>query len=70
MSRFWAAKQAHAKIDMILRVPRLNIVSTQDVAIPNDGEQYNIVQVQYPPDVEPPCMDLSLERIGAKYEIG
>lgn len=70
MSRFWTAKQALSRIDIMLRVPRHNNVSTQDVAIPIDGQQYMIVQIQYPPEVEPPCMDLSLERIEAKYELG
>lgn len=69
MSRFWTAKQANAKVDMLLRTPQLRNVSTQDVAIPIDGRQYKIVQIQYPKDVEPPSMDLSLERIEAKYEI-
>lgn len=70
MGRFWTAMQAQAKINQILRVPRINAVSVQDIAKPNDGEQYKIIQIQYPKDVEPPVMDLSLERIEAKYELG
>jgi len=50
-------------------MPRVTDVSTQDVVIPTDGEQYKIVQVQYPEDVYPPVMDLSLERIDAAYDI-
>ncbi|HWQ29855.1 MAG TPA: hypothetical protein VN549_02605, partial [Negativicutes bacterium] len=69
MSRFWSAKQANAKVDLIIRTPQLRNVSTQDIAIPIDGEQYKIVQIQYPKDVEPPSMDLSLERVEEKYEI-
>lgn len=69
MSRFWTAMQAQAKVEQMLRVPRTNFVSTQDIAIPNDGEQYKIIQIQYPENVEPPCMDLSLERVEAKYDI-
>lgn len=69
MGRFWGAMQTHAKVDLLLRVPQLRNVSTQDVAIPNDGEQYKIVQIQYPEDIVPPVMDLSLERIDADYEI-
>ena len=70
MNRFWTAMQAQVKVERLLRVPRINSVSSQDVAIPIDGEQYKIIQIQYPKDVEPPCMDLSLERLEAKYEIG
>lgn len=69
MGRYWTAMQAQARISLLLRVQRLRNVSTQDIAIPNDGEQYRIVQIQYPEDIVPPVMDLSLERIEAKYEI-
>jgi hypothetical protein len=69
MSRFWTAMQAQAQIDQVLRVPLTRSVSTQDVAIPNDGEQYEIKQIQYPKGVEPPSMDLSLERAEADYDI-
>lgn len=70
MSRFWTAMQAEAKIDSVLRVPQRRNVSAQDIAIPNDGEQYKIIQIQYPKDVELPVMDLSLERLEAHYEFG
>ena len=70
MGRFWTAKQVNARIDRIIRVPRVDGVSSQDVAIPIDGEQYEIKQVQYPPDIEPPSMDLSLERLVQAYDIG
>lgn len=69
MGRYWAAMQAQAKIDMVLRVQRIRNVSVQDIAIPNDGEQYIIKQVQYPEDVYPPVMDLSLERLVQKYDV-
>lgn len=69
MGRFWTAKQNHVQIDRIIRTPRLESISSQDVAIPVDGKQYEIKQIQYPLDVEPPSMDLSLERVEAEYEI-
>lgn len=70
MGRFWTAKQAAVKIDQLVRTPQLRSVSTQDVAVLIDGEQYKIAQVQYPKDVEPPSMDLSLERLEVAYEFG
>jgi hypothetical protein len=69
MSRFWTAKQSQVQINQMLRTPRINSVSTQDVVITNGGKQYEIKQIQYIPDVEPPCMDLSLERLVAAYDI-
>jgi hypothetical protein len=69
MSRFWTALQANAKVEQMLRVPRINCVSPQDIAIPNDAMQYKIIQIQYPKGIEPPCMDLSLERVDSNYDI-
>ena len=68
MNRFYAAMKNNVKVDMVVRVHRLSNVSTQDVAVVN-YEQYKIKQVQYPSDVEPPCMDLSLERLVQKYDL-
>lgn len=69
MNRFYAAMQNNVKVDMVIRVHRLSDVSTQDVAVVN-SEQYKIKQVQYPSDVESPCMDLSLERVVQNYDFG
>lgn len=70
MSRFWTAMQAHARIDMLIRTPRIRGVNNFDIVLLPDGEQYEIRQIQYPRDVEPPSMDLSLTRLGTKYELG
>ncbi len=67
MGRFWTAKQEHAQISQLIRVQRINSVTIHDVAILN-GQQYDIVQVQYPKEPEPPCIDLSLERLEVAYE--
>lgn len=69
LTRFWTAKQASVNIRYVLRCPLLRDVSTKDVAIPNDGKQYKIIQVQYPEDIEPPVMDLTLEEVSAVYGI-
>ena len=67
MSRFWIAQQATAKIDKMVRVPKLKITS-QDVAL-IDGDQYRIMQTQDIDDVSPVSMDLSLERLEVKFEV-
>jgi SPP1 family predicted phage head-tail adaptor len=69
IQRFYTAMQNKIRIDMLLRCPRIRNIATQDIAIPIDGKQYEIKQVQYPPDVEPPVMDLSLERLVHEYDI-
>lgn len=70
MSRFWTAMQGHTKIERLLRFLRVDSVKRDDVVIPTDGTQYRIKQIQYPQsEAYPPCMDLSLERIEAAYDI-
>ncbi len=68
MNRYWTALQEQARIEQLIRVARINTVTVHDVAIIN-GQQYDIMQVQYPKDTEPQCMDLSLERLEVAYEI-
>ena len=68
MGRYWTAFQYQARIEKLIRTQRISSVTVHDVAIIN-GQQYSILQVQYPKDVEPPCMDLSLERLEVAYEI-
>jgi len=69
VTRYRLALQDQEKIELMIRVPRLDIISAQDIAVPNDGKQYKIVQRQHPVEVSPPMMDLSLERVDADYEI-
>jgi hypothetical protein len=70
MSRYYAAMQNKVRADQLLRCPRVPGVAVEDVAVPNDGAQYKIKQVQYPPDVEPSSMDLTLERVVSPYALG
>ena len=68
--RHYAALNAGAKVDLLLRVPFRPDVSAQDVAVPAlDGKQYRITLVQVPEDVTPPVMDLTLERLERDYEL-
>ena len=62
VTRYFNGLQADYAIDNRIRTPRRDGVTTQDVAETHDGTRYWIRQVQYPEDVAPPCMDLSLER--------
>ncbi len=67
--RFYNAMQAGVQIERVLDCPLRQNVSTQDVAIPNDGQQYRIVQVQYIEDAQPPEMRLTLEAVTQAYDI-
>lgn len=65
-NRYWAGQQSNVEISLVLRCPCFRGVSTQDIAIPNNGEQYRIVQVQFPEGLN--VMDLSLVRLEADYD--
>lgn len=69
MSRFWQGKQLDVQIERLVRCPKISSVHALDVVKTEDGDQYNIVQVQYPTDIEPPCMDLSLECRKVKFDL-
>jgi len=83
LNRFWTAGQQNVAIDKLIRVARLENVSTQDIAVLEDGQQYAIRQVQYVTEGQGQttgqtgrgigerltCMDLSLERMAEQYDI-
>ena len=69
LTRRHFARQDNVVIRYVLRCPLLRDVSAQDIAIPNDGKQYRIWDVQYPEDVDPPAMDITLEEMKAVYDI-
>lgn len=70
IKRHYAAMNAGARVDLLLRVPFRPEVSPQDVAVPTlDGRQYRITLVQVPEDVTPPIMDLTLERLERDYDL-
>ena len=68
--RHYAALNAGARVDLLLRTWYRPEVSSQDVAVPTqDGRQYRITLVQVPEDVTLPVMDLTLERLERDYEL-
>lgn len=69
-NRYYAALQNNVKADLVIRCQRVNSVIADNVALLPDGKQYRIEQVQYPEDIEPAVMDLTLERLGEMYDIG
>lgn len=62
LGRFYAAKQADVTADLLIRTHRLENVTAKDVVILSDGTSCNISQIQYPADIKPPCMDLTLTK--------
>lgn len=67
MGRYWSAMQSNARITQLLRIPRSKI-NIGDFAVPNDGQQYKIVQIQTIKEVRPYVLDISLERVEKDYD--
>lgn len=70
LQRYYNAMQNQIQVERVLRVQRPPIrISTQDVAITEDGRQYGIGQIQTTEGVYPPSLDLTLTAIEQKYEV-
>lgn len=69
INRLYLSRQAQAEIERVVRVQRRPEISTQDVAITEDGRQYRIDTIQATQDVYPPSLDLSLTKIVQDYEV-
>lgn len=69
IQRYFSAAQNQVQISRVVRVPRRKEVSSQDVAVTEDGAQYRIELVQAVQDVFPPSMDLTLAKIEQVYEV-
>jgi len=67
--RFWTAKQNTSQASRLLRIPFINQVELYQVVNPGDERLYKIIQAQIVKDTLPKCLDLTLERIEAVYEI-
>lgn len=69
MQRVLMASQNQIKVKYLIRCPLVRSVSEQDIAILNDGLQYRIRMIQYPENIFPRCMDLTLEEVLTSYEL-
>ena len=69
LQRYYQGKQNQVEVERVLRTPRRKGVSSQDLAVTEDGQQYRIDLVQSAADVYPPSMDLTLVRITQKYDV-
>ena len=69
INRLYLSRQNQAEIKKVIRVPRQDSISNQDVAILENGSQYSIDYTQTVQDVYPPCLDLSLVKVEQNYEV-
>lgn len=60
LQRYYSGKQNQIKVERVIRVPKGFDISSQDVAITNNGKHYRIDLVQIVTDAYPACLDLTL----------
>lgn len=68
INRLYLSRQNQVEIERVLRVQRRPI-TTQDVAITEDGQQYRIDSVQSVQEVWPPSLDIALVAVRQKLEV-
>lgn len=69
VTRYYAAAQAMAQVERVIRVPRHEMVNAQMMAITEDGRKYRIDLVQSTDEVYPPSLDLTLSKVTHDYEV-
>lgn len=68
LTRYYSAAQNQVKVEKVVRVPKGPDISTQDVAVTEDGRQYRIDLVQLADGVWPPSLDLTLAKVEQEYQ--
>lgn len=63
ITRYFSGQQNQLQIDRVLRVQRAGKITSQDIAVTEDGQNYRVNLVQSVPDVWPESMDLTLSKI-------
>lgn len=70
VTRLYAAKQANCTVDMLLEIWEDREIKTNQYAIPEDGQQYRITEVQHTlNDAGLKISLLTLERMQKNYEL-
>lgn len=69
LTRYYSAAQNQVKVEKVIRVPKGPDISTQDVAVTEDGRQYRIDLVQLADGVWPPSLDLTLAKVEQEYPL-
>lgn len=68
ITRLYLSRQNQAEVARVIRVQRTEI-SSQDIAITQDGKQYRIDTVQAVQGVFPASLDLSLRAVEQNFEV-
>ena len=69
ITRKYAALQNNKEVNFVIRCPEVRTVETDYIAVLVDEKQYRISWIQYPEDIDPPVMDMTLERLSDFYDV-
>lgn len=69
IQRYYAGMQNQIELRRVIRVPRTGRVSSQDLAVTEDGQQYRVDLVQSIQEAYPPCADLTLAAVRQKFDV-
>ncbi len=69
LTRLYLSRQNQVRVEKVIRVPSGPEVSSQDVAVTEDGRQYRIDAVQLADRVRPPSLDLTLTKAEQVYDV-
>ena len=71
INRFYSGMQNQIQVDKVIRVQKALEITSQNVAVTEDGAEYRIDLVQDVTGIFPRCVDLTLTRIeqGETYEM-
>lgn len=69
IQRYYAGMQNQVELRRVIRVPRAGNVSSQDLAVTEDGHQYRVDLVQAVQEVWPACVDLTLAAVEQVYDL-
>lgn len=68
IQRYYSARQNQIDVERVLRVPRIDGIHSQQVAITEDGSRYRIDLVQLAEGVVPPSWELTLAKVEQVFD--
>lgn len=69
INRLYLSRQNQAEVEKVIRTPRRDEVSNQDIAVLQDGQMFAVDYTQTVDDAFPPSMDISLVKTEQVYEV-
>lgn len=66
LTRYYAAMQNNVQVERVVRVPLGAPIAAQDIAVTEDGQEYDINLIQTVDGVWPPSLDVTLAKVSQR----